>query len=168
MAPDILVVLGCRILGNGELSAPAARRVERAAHAHASGAGRVIVLSGGKLWHGRTEASAFAARLVELGIDPARLLLEERSQTTVQNAHWVVALLRERGLLSRAHPPSLGIVTCDWHMARALAAFRRHGLMPEAIPAPSPPLPVTRRVIRSFAESARGVTDAVVARWGRL
>lgn len=112
MAPDILVVLGCRILGTGALSAPAARRVERAARAHASGAGRVIILSGGKLWHGRTEASAFAARLVELGVDPARLLLEERSRTTVENAHWVSALLRERGLLADAS--ALGVVTCDW------------------------------------------------------
>ena len=60
-----------------------------------------------------------AALLTELGVHPARLLLEEQSRNTAGNAEFSLALAKpkpgERWLL----------VTSASHMPRAMAAFAR-------------------------------------------
>jgi uncharacterized SAM-binding protein YcdF (DUF218 family) len=156
-----LVVLGCRVQ-NGRLSAAALRRVERAARAFRDQGADVVITSGGKLWQGEMEAEVFARGLVERGV-PSELLLPEReSLTTRGNAQGVRRLLRERPVTR------IGLVTCDWHMPRALQIFRRVGLHPIAVPAASPARPLHIVSARWLRERASLAIDLALAPlWSR-
>lgn len=159
---DAIVVLGCKVGGRHELFGAAARRVAWAARAYREGLAPHVVASGGKRWSGVTEAEAFAEGLLSLGVPREHIWCEERSHTTVENARFTAELASERGLVK------LCVVTCDWHMARALAAFRRHGLDVTAYAAPSPWLPLPRRAARFAAERVRAIADRVVVARARV
>lgn len=128
---DALIVLGCRVQ-HVQLAHAARRRVERTAAAYAEHGAELVIAAGGKMWDGAMEADVFGRSLVELGVPSERVLLERKSLTTRGNAQGVAALLRGR----RAE--RLGLVTCDWHMPRALRIFRSVGLDVLALPARSP------------------------------
>jgi uncharacterized SAM-binding protein YcdF (DUF218 family) len=162
MSFHAIVVLGCRVEGLRNLSGASARRVARAARAYREGAASTIVASGGKRWRGITEASAFTEALVREGVPRERIVLEERSLSTVGNARYVAELAREQNLFD------LCIVTCDWHMARARAAFARHGLNVTALPAPAPDHGRVRRSVRELAERVQTVTDRIKSAWEHL
>jgi cyclophilin family peptidyl-prolyl cis-trans isomerase len=88
------------------------------------------------------EADAMRTELVRAGV-PAETIVRERcSLSTRENARFTAALLRRRGMRR------VIVVTCDWHLPRALAAFRRAGLEVEGAPAPSLAIPWRRRVVR--------------------
>src|SRR5262249_32960802 len=115
-ALDALVLLGCRV-APASRSGAAHRRALRAASAYAEGVAPLVVVSGGKRWHGVREADALRESLLRAGVPDSAIVVETRSLTTRQNARFVAELLRRRGL-TRA-----GIVTCDWHLSRAIACF---------------------------------------------
>ena len=86
-----------------------------------------VVLSGGGATLGPiggdvpSEAEVMAALLTELGVDPARLILEGQSRNTAGNAELSLELVK----------PKPGehwlLVTSASHMPRAMAAFERAG-----------------------------------------
>jgi uncharacterized SAM-binding protein YcdF (DUF218 family) len=90
-----------------------------------------ILFSGGSgalLFDGGNEA-VFAARLLEsFGIARARILLDDRSRNTIENAEFSKAIAQpkpgERWLL----------VTSAYHMPRSIGVFRRAGFAVEAFP----------------------------------
>lgn len=159
MAFDAIAVLGCRLGEQGRLLGTARRRVEHAARVFRDGGAAVVIASGGKVWFGVSEADAFGAALIELGVPAASVLRERRSLTTRGNARYVAELARERGF------GNLGIVTSDWHMPRALAAFARFGVAAGACPAPTPDASLRGRLYRYASERVRGLGDSVSARW---
>jgi vancomycin permeability regulator SanA len=71
-------------------------------------------------------------RLVDLGVPRAAIVEELLSLSTFENAIFSAATLRALVPGSR---PTAAIVTCPWHMARALASFRAAGV--EALPFPT-------------------------------
>jgi uncharacterized SAM-binding protein YcdF (DUF218 family) len=74
----------------------------------------------------------------------------------------VQRLLRERRVAR------LGLVTCDWHMPRALRLFRRAGFDPVAVPAPAPAGPLYLTTARFLRERGSLVLDLVLAAgWSR-
>lgn len=130
----VVVVLGCAVrldrrgrLGGGALS----RRLDAAALAYADGAGAptVVVASGGRRWGEAVEADVMAAELVARGVPAGAIVRERCSLSTAENARFSAALLERRGLRRAA------IVSCAWHLPRALALFRRAGMEVVAIPA---------------------------------
>ncbi|HLV22172.1 MAG TPA: YdcF family protein, partial [Polyangiaceae bacterium] len=145
-------MLGCRVWPVGRLSEAAARRVARAARAFREQP-CVLVVSGGRRWQGECEADAMADALVELGVPAGGILRERCSLSTCENAYYVAELLG-RGR-------RVGVVSCDWHLPRALLSFRRAGLEPSPLPAPSPALPPLRRLRRSARERASFWLDEV-------
>jgi uncharacterized SAM-binding protein YcdF (DUF218 family) len=80
------------------------------------------VASGGKRWHGHSEAAVIRAALLDDDVPEERILLELRSLSTIENALYSAALLHERGARR------VTLATCAWHMQRARAAFERFGL----------------------------------------
>lgn len=156
MAFDAIVVLGCRVEGLEHLSAAAARRVQSAASAYRQGLAPRVIASGGKRWRGVTEAAAFSDRLCALGVPRADIVLEERSLTTVQNARYVADLARSQSLRT------LCIVTCDWHMKRALQAFEHRELSVTPYPAPAPAASELRGKLRATSERLHALADRVV------
>jgi len=84
---------------------------------------RVLVASGEASLHpeGKPEASATAGTLAALGVARERILVDDRSRNTAENAVEAFAVARplpdETWLL----------VTSAFHMPRAMGTFRRHG-----------------------------------------
>lgn len=98
--------------------------------AHRHPQARILISSGsGALFlNGTAEAPIIAAYFREIGIDPARLIIEDRSRTTYENAVYSRALAApkpdERWLL----------VTSAWHMPRSIGVFRKAGFEVVAYP----------------------------------
>jgi uncharacterized SAM-binding protein YcdF (DUF218 family) len=159
MRLDAIVVLGCRVRPDGRLSATATRRVVRAAGAFRQGVAPLLVASGGRRWHGVAEAEALRVALMDQGIPATAIVTEWCSLSTYENARYSAKVLFARGA------ERVGIVTCDWHMRRALQAFRRAGV--EAVPlvAPSIERPLGRMLIRRVRERLSCKLDRF-ATWG--
>jgi uncharacterized SAM-binding protein YcdF (DUF218 family) len=110
------------------LNEAAERLTETAAIALRFPAARIVISGGdGALVYTSTSEASVAKRFfTRIGIDPGRILLEEQSRTTSENAMFTKAMVDprpgERWLL----------VTSAFHMPRAVACFRAAGfdLMP--------------------------------------
>ena len=156
---DALVLLGCRV-AVGALPPPAVRRVAQAAEAFRLGLAPRVVVSGGRRWEGEVEADRLAAELVRHGVPRAALLLERESRSTRENAVLTARLLASLG------QRRVGIVSCDWHLPRAVWSFRHEGLEAEAVPAKAPPVPPLRGVARFLREQGAWLSDrARAALW---
>jgi uncharacterized SAM-binding protein YcdF (DUF218 family) len=153
---DALVLLGCRVAA-GALPPPAARRVTRTAEAFALGLAPRVVVSGGRRWEERVEADRLAEELCRRGVPREALLLERRSRNTRENA------LLTAGLLTPLRLASVGIVTCDWHLPRALWSFRHEGFAAEGVPAQAPPVAAVGRASRFLREQGAWLSDRVRA-----
>ena len=68
-----------------------------------------------------SEARDAAVLLTALGVDPARITLEDRSRNTDENARFT------RDLVHPAPSQMWLLVTSAWHMPRAMALFRKAG-----------------------------------------
>jgi uncharacterized SAM-binding protein YcdF (DUF218 family) len=147
------------MLPRGEPSPAARRRALAAARAYHRGAARVVIASGGRRWYGVSEAETLARELVLLSVPTSAVLLELASLSTCENARAVRDLCAPRGL-SR-----VGVVTCDWHLPRALACFRAAGFEATGFAAPSPRPALLRRAQRRVRERVSFVLDRW-ATWG--
>jgi uncharacterized SAM-binding protein YcdF (DUF218 family) len=136
-APDGVIVLGgsidpevSAVHGTPALNESAERLTAAVALARKYPAAR-IVFSGGNanlLFRHGSEADFALDLFADLGVARERVLLEERSRNTVENAVYTKALVKpkpgERWLL----------VTSGYHMPRAIGAFRAAGFPVEAYP----------------------------------
>ena len=126
---DAIVVLGCRVLSSGRLTTAAARRVAKAAEAYHAGVAPHIVTSGGRRWGAHIEAEALRRELVRAGVPEGAVTSELWSLTTHENAVFSAEILRRRQARRAA------VVTCVWHVDRAIQDFRAVGV--DAWPLPS-------------------------------
>ena len=95
--PKIMVILGCQVKPWGP-SVLLQDRINKAAEYLQAHPDVVVVASGGQgPDEPMTEARAIRDALVEKGIGSERILLEERSVSTVQNLRYSVELLEEAG-----------------------------------------------------------------------
>ena len=79
----------------------------------------------------RTEASVIRDKLVSRWhIDPARILLDEKSTNTLQNMRNAKAIMEENGLSA-----NVAVATDGFHMFRSKLLARRCGLTPYALTA---------------------------------
>jgi uncharacterized SAM-binding protein YcdF (DUF218 family) len=129
-----IVVLGCRVRldAGGQLCPGAlARRVDAAVHAYARGGQEhtVVIVSGGRHWDGVVEADAMARELARRGVPSSAIARERCSLSTRDNARLTAMTLARRGITSAA------VVTCEWHLPRALALFRLAGVKVHGVPA---------------------------------
>jgi uncharacterized SAM-binding protein YcdF (DUF218 family) len=82
----------------------------------------------------RTEADDAAQFFKAMGIAEERVILEDQSRNTRENATGTARLLAERGLSPKPGERWL-LVTSAYHMPRAMGVFRKAGLSPEPWPA---------------------------------
>jgi uncharacterized SAM-binding protein YcdF (DUF218 family) len=151
---DAIVVLGCRIAPSGRPAPPAARRAATAAGAFRAGIAPLVVASGGRRWGSQIEARALRLALVQAGVPPSAVLEELCSLSTYENAVFSAALLTRVGARRAA------VVTCPWHMARALQSFRAAGVDAIPFPTPAADIPRLRRVYLEVHEIACRFFDA--------
>ena len=153
LGADVVVVLGCRVEATGEMSAALARRAAWGLAAIRSGLASSIVPSGGRRWGEHVEAEVLARAFVSAGVPESRIFPELSSLTTFENAMFSAALLR------RLSARRVTVVTCAWHMPRALSSFRAAGIRAVALPAPTPPASVVTRLKRVIHERVSGRLD---------
>lgn len=155
---DFLIVLGAQVYPNGQPSRVLEYRLRAAlGYLQANPGTRAIVSGGQGPNEPCPEADAMAAWLTAHGIDRTNIILERRSTTTAENLAFSRATM-QAAQNARAHEtptqshevpdnpdvqagsdaPSVGIVTNQFHVYRALRIARRQGIRPAwAIPAHS-------------------------------
>ncbi|HEY1691315.1 MAG TPA: YdcF family protein [Polyangiaceae bacterium] len=153
-----IVVLGCRVMldEEGRLAGALGRRVRAAARAYEerAGEGTLVLVCGGRHWGGTVEADAMARELGRLGVPESAIVRERCSLSTRENARYAAATLARRGI------ERVAIVTCAWHLARAVALFRARGLHVEGVHAGAAPAPWTRRTWRWGVERVLSLVQA--------
>ena len=156
LSPDISLDRGMPDLGEG-----AGRIVAIARLARQYPAARIIYSGGnGSLFPGKpAEADALGPVLDDFGVPRSRVVLENRSRNTVENAIFSKAIAQpkpgDRWLL----------VTSAWHMPRAVGCFRRAGFPVEAYPVDWRTLTHPRYAISTWPAANLYATDVVVHEW---
>jgi uncharacterized SAM-binding protein YcdF (DUF218 family) len=122
---------------DGRPSGALRRRVEAAAAFGARFADPLYVPTGGVGRFGPSEASVMARLLVERGVTPANIVLEETGTDTLSSARAVAAVLRHREISAPVFAAS-----SLYHLARCLLllrllGIRAHAAAPPIVPAAS-------------------------------
>ena len=93
----------------------------------------IAIVSGGKgADEPMTEAKAMYDGLVELGIDPSRIWLEDKATNTYENIHFALDIIEEK---TGQHPEKLGVVSSEYHLFRASLFTEKNGVEFVGIPA---------------------------------
>ena len=109
----------------------------------------------------RTEADGARLLFLGLGLPESRLVLEDKSRNTVENAVFTRRLVEpkpgERWLL----------VTSAWHMPRAMGVFRKAGFQVEAFPVDFLSAGAPADYVRPYRKAARGldIADDAFKEW---
>jgi uncharacterized SAM-binding protein YcdF (DUF218 family) len=131
-APEIIVVLGGGLLPDGSPDAATVRRSEAAATLALERPQAAVIASGGGPLPSEPQHAAASARplgpearhiariLVERGVAPARIHVEDESMDTVGNAVFTAARY-----LKDLTPRPLALVTSPFHLDRARWIFAR-------------------------------------------
>lgn len=131
-----LIVLGAQVHENGQLSLSLGQRVNRAGAYLTEHPQRLCITTGGQGGNEPiTEALAEKNRLVEMGIDPERIFLEDRSRNTRENFENAAELIEAEQL-----GENFAVVTQEFHMYRSLQLGKAAGLQVYALPVKSDPL----------------------------
>jgi uncharacterized SAM-binding protein YcdF (DUF218 family) len=88
---------------------------------------RLIMACGGRAWDGKVEADELARLLREAGVPEEAIVRERCSLDTRDNARFAAGMLARRGI------DEVVVVTCSWHLPRALRLFRAAGLRAEGV-----------------------------------
>lgn len=122
---DYLIVLGAQVKEEGP-SSTLRLRLEKAAEYAAQNPETTLVLSGGMGHHEQvSEAEAMKQYLLDQGIPEERMLLEDRSTSTLENLVYSRYLLEAQ---PGQQPVRVGVLTSNFHLYRARMIARKHGL----------------------------------------
>lgn len=128
-----VVVLGSKVSGTTPSADLRARIDAAAAYLKANPQAKCVVSGGQGAGELVTEASAMEKGLVLQGIDASRILVEDRSTTTVENLKNSLAVIKQNGLNS-----DLAIVTDEYHEFRAGKIAENLGAKSYAVCAQTP------------------------------
>ena len=130
---DYLLVLGAKVRGDGVPSQSLYDRIGKAYEYLMENPDTVAILSGGQgPDEPMTEAQCMYDHLVERGIDPARLWMEDKATSTWENLKFTLDLIEEK---TGTRPGKLGVVSSEYHMFRASLFAKEHGVEFVGIPA---------------------------------
>ncbi len=131
--PEAIVVLGVRPAGPGRPGPAMRRRVAHGVALWHDTPGALLLLSGGLAGPPPAEAMMMRDLAVAAGVPERRLIIEDRSRNTFENALYTGTLLRSRRWRR------IVIITDAFHLPRARMVFRRLGfdVRGEAVPRPS-------------------------------
>ena len=132
--PDYLVVLGAGLRGNS-ISASLLYRLETALDFHEMYPDVKIVVSGGQgTGESMPEALAMRNFLVDNGVDPSLIIMEDKSTNTYENFLYTKYILEED---TEKDNFTITIISNNFHMYRAKFLAREVGFSTYGYPAPS-------------------------------
>ncbi len=119
-----VIVLGCGIRGE-RVSVGLAKRLNKAAEYHKENPDAIIIVSGGQgPQEDISEALAMKRYLVAKGIDEDKIIMEDKSTSTITNFKYSHEIMKETGLPT----DSVVFVTNGYHVYRAASYARAEGL----------------------------------------
>ncbi|MBU0686430.1 MAG: YdcF family protein [Candidatus Margulisbacteria bacterium] len=121
---DAIVVLGGE---NGE-------RVYSASNLYKKGYAPLIILTGGNLAWRLSEVDVMKKQALFYGIPASKIITENKSLSTLENAKFIMPILKERGI------EKIILVTSPYHMRRAYQTFNKQ-LRKEKIDVIAAPVP---------------------------
>ncbi|MGW6298942.1 YdcF family protein [Peribacillus butanolivorans] len=138
-----LIVLGARVKGTVP-SLSLQYRIDKAADYLKANKNTIAIVSGGKgPGEDISEAQAMQQELINQGIEEARIIMEDKSTTTIENIAYSKDLIPD--------PTATGlIVTNDFHIYRAVEMAKSVGLDMTGIPAKTPKVVLVKSYIREY------------------
>ena len=125
-----IVVLGFQLESDGSMAPELLGRCETAPKcAEKYPNALIVVTGGGTAWSNpsATEAGVMADWLISHGVEASRILKEDASRTTGDNAEFTVKLLVE----NRPEVKALAIVSSDYHVPLGVLLFEEEALLQE-------------------------------------
>lgn len=120
---DCIIVLGCQVKGTAP-SPFLASRLDEGIRLFKEGYSNYIVVSGGKgTGEEISEAEAMKNYLVSSGIDNNKIIMEDKSLSTMENLEFSKALMDSRGF------KTVIIVSNKYHLKRASVMARKNGIV---------------------------------------
>lgn len=131
-SPDAVVVLGCKVGVTGNPSMMLQYRIEKAYEYLSDNTEVICVVSGGQgANEALSEAQVIKNHLVDRGIDPSRILMEDKSANTYENLEFSMNVLEENGIQAQ----NIAVVTDGFHQLRAHLMSRDIGVDAYAVSA---------------------------------
>lgn len=128
---DVIIVLGSGLRRDGSPGDALYRRSVWAAMAYEQGLASAVICTGGQAENQRrSEASACRELLLERGVPPDAIYLEDQSRSTQQNAIFSSQIMAANGWQDAL------LVTDAFHMLRAGWIFSGEGIQHHAYPVP--------------------------------
>ena len=159
---DVLIILGSRVDGDTP-RADLRARIDAAAEYLKKYPSCIAIGTGGNFRAEQTvsEAQAIKNGLVADGIEPSRVLLEDKARTTYENFLNCKKIIEENA----PENASVGILSNTYHLFRAGLIARDSGLEKfSLIPAPSPtPVRGYLRAGRTENADAKGYPESIVS-----
>jgi uncharacterized SAM-binding protein YcdF (DUF218 family) len=160
---DVIVMLGGGatldtpdIDGFGHLSGSAANRLLTAVRLH-NKLGAPIILSGGQVFKDSgTEALIGKRILLSLGVAADKIIVEDASLNTKQNAEYVRKILQAQGFTRPI------LVTSAFHMERSVLQFQKQGALVQPFPTDYSASRESRMNINKFAPSAEALRNSYI------
>lgn len=129
---EFVVVLGAKVKPGGVPSLSLANRLDVAAeYLHKHPHVKAVVSGGQGEDEDRTEASVMFDCLVDKGISPERILIEDKSTSTYENLLFSKQLLPD-------DIDGITIISNDFHLTRASYLAKKIGLQSDVVAAPTP------------------------------
>jgi uncharacterized SAM-binding protein YcdF (DUF218 family) len=119
---DAIVVLGAKVLPNGQAGPDLATRTRHAVMLHHAGVAPRLICTGGVQNDPLSAASVCKALAVELETSPEAVFLADGSANTAEDARQVASLMAENGWRSAV------VVSHPLHVYRAKLFFEKEGL----------------------------------------
>ncbi|MFF2908034.1 ElyC/SanA/YdcF family protein [Paenibacillus sp. NPDC057934] len=113
-----IVILGYALADDGTMKETLIERLKSGLAVANKYPNSKIIVTGGVPKQGVTEADAMSQWLIAQGVNPNRIILENKSTDTVENGLFSTAILEKEGL------KDVTIVTSASHIRRALAVFK--------------------------------------------
>ena len=119
-----VIVLGCGIRGE-RVSVGLAKRLNKAYEYHLQNPDAVIIVSGGQgPQENISEALAMKRYLIEKGVPEDRIIMEDKSTSTITNFKYSHEIMKEKGLPD----DSVVFVTNGYHVYRGASYAKAEGL----------------------------------------
>lgn len=144
---DYVIVLGARVRGT-TVTKSLRKRLDKAFEYIEKNDNTILVLSGGQ-GNGEdvSEAQAMYDYLVQKGVDKSRLLLEDKSTSTVENIEYSMKIIENN---SQNATVEVGFITNNFHVFRAELVCRNMGYDIKGIPAKSDNKLLVNYMFREF------------------
>lgn len=141
--PAYVIVLGAGIKADGSPTLSLVNRLERGVTYAAEHPDTTIIVSGGQGSNEpMPEAQAMAQYLKNRGVDPKRIIIEDKSTSTMENFKYSKELIGDQ--------KEIAFITNEFHIFRSCILARRNGLTAYGYGSPTPGIVLVNCYLREF------------------